>query len=431
MLFRLCIVSALLGYSVSYKSFYLFHLVFGVFLLCEIFRFFSLGRISLVKGCFPYVFAIFMSCTFACITFFWSRSMLSWFEHSIFLMFGVLIVLSFALKVKKRGQLFKVFKVLAIVSVVNIVLGFLESTTSFRYPLSPYSELAPFFGYPVFEFWRFNEETILKVLSLPTGLNGNPNNFGFYIMLWMPFVYFSTWHYLLKLTLLFAVIFLIFAIGSRGLFLAFLIFLIFVVIISISERTLYNTFFLVSALLLSISFGLAEGFGGKTLRMLGVFDTVSELSVYLDPNLRSEETSTGVRGIIYELGVRELFSSGGVGLGLGGASALLVERGISVKSFHFFLLELIVDFGYFFIVGFIFYLALSVGLIVKSFAVADKKLSSLSRASGFSLLVAIPASIAPSGLYYFLPYYVFVGFSLSTYYITKRAIDLELSSVSR
>ena len=96
-----------------------------------------------------------------------------------------------------------------------------------------------------------------------------------------------------------------------------------------------------------------------------------------------------------------------LGVGLGGFEAR------TGSSFHFFFFQLLVELGLVF-GGYLIirYLALA-AVLLRQGAKLKNKSGRLASATGLSLLFCIPASVGVSSLYYFLPFYVLLGFSVS------------------
>ena len=125
-------------------------------------------------------------------------------------------------------------------------------------------------------------------------------------------------------------------------------------------------------------------------------------------------TSSGSRLQIYLAGLKAFVNSSGFGLGLGGTQGYLNDMGFSLLSVHFFFLELLIDLG---IYRFLFIFFCFSVLIFKLWKVSGNKTAYsnyryYSASSSCALLLSLPASIAPSGLYHFLPFYILIGFAV-------------------
>lgn len=143
-----------------------------------------------------------------------------------------------------------------------------------------------------------------------------------------------------------------------------------------------------------------------------LINIIVNFEVDLSGTLR--KSSVGVRGFIYSFGLKEFLNSFILGLGFGGIETKLFLSGYYVQSFHFFFLQLLIDIGIFAFVFFIyFYLRLVFILRSISFKSKTVEIRYFAKSTSLGLILAIPASVAPSGIHYLLPFYVLIGFGIS------------------
>ncbi|OZN48656.1 hypothetical protein [Gallibacterium anatis] len=411
----LLFISAFLGYSISYRSVYLFHVISIIFFFYLLFINGKMKK-SIVFSLRPF----FILLTFSVFSFFWVKD----FSHSIYYIFyllcGAVSIFSVLFLVNDDSSLKKIINILLFLQLLNIVLGFLEASTDFRYPLSPYSSYVTLFGYKQNELLaRLNEIELSDFLSKPTAFNYNPNDFGFVFILVFPFFYFCSSR-ILKCLVIIILFYFIYAIKSKGLVLSTILFFAMLIVESFSKgnkkkKGLMSLLFLVAGILTFIFFDQ------QILELLNnrAFSFVDTFNYFID-NVNSSELeslpqdSTGERTFLYLFGLRQLWLSNGFGLGIGGITTELIEIDYSMKSFHFFPLELMIDLGiFFFSFILIYYIRILFRLRKIYKTVQDRDIRAITRAALYSLIIIPIASISPSSTIYILPFWLVFGISLS------------------
>lgn len=294
---------------------------------------------------------------------------------------------------------------MAVISIglVLIFSGVLEAFGIIRLPFSPYSPYASLFG-------RSVDTTILdaSVLSYntskPTGFSGNPNTYGFVLLLIAPFLFVHD-RAIIRSGSVAMVAIVIFAIDSRALALGFFALLLayFVLFAHSWERLLSLTLMIVVAT-------AVLGSGGSPLPELRrIGDAPGDVLRLLQERGSQEGDSVQFRSYLYRFGISEFLSSRGLGIGLGGVEGRLSEVFGAKVAFHNFFLQVLVDLG---VVGLLVFLRYYVIVLRSLRSVIRRRGSSelwMLKGGALSLLVTPITSIAPSGLAYNLPYWAMLG----------------------
>lgn len=372
---------------------------------------------SLVIKKYSLLFSVFAFYFYTWITAFWHPDLAIFFRYQFYLLCGIYLIVYIYQKVDNEEQLKSLFKIIGLILTINLAIGISESLGLLRLPNSPYSSFVHYFGHSGVDLSDLNDTTIKVIGEKPTGFNWNPNNFGFVILLMLPYFLF---HHSNKVKVcgVLAVLWILLSIGSRAHFLAFISLLVFLPLMyKLSKKQMYAISFTIISLLVFILLPIFIKFDDSSTiaRMYSVFEQLSVGLEYLKSGSIGSGSlnSTGKRAEVYIFGIFELQKSGGLGVGLGGIEALLVDSGSKITSFHFFFLQMLVDFGWMFIFFIFMYLTLIFKLRKLAINTRDNFVSYISKASALSLLIAIPASLAPSGVHYILSYYILIGFSLA------------------
>lgn len=382
-------------------------LFFVVFISCSCcyfagsFHFFFLQRRRVVVGRVTLLFLFFYF--YAIVSFFWTESTSFYLVNLFYLSCGAFLVFSIVSAVRGEENIITIFSIFMWVGGLQVLVGLLESLGLFRLPMSPYSQYYILFGHSNEFVGQWSDAVKEYNFSKPTGFSGNPNTFGFAILLLAPFFCFNPD----RVVRIFSVLvfsFLVFKIDSKSLFMAYLImyfcyFLFF--------KTRYLPFLVV---VLSVMMFVVAGVGGGG-RIVTVFSEIERGIQSLGASDFSED-STGYRSFLYSFGFREFLDTYGFGLGLGGIEYSLYKLAGENVAFHNFYLQILVDLGF---IGFFLFLAFYLLLLVFIYrgciVFSASNLGFIYRSMFLSLIVAIFSSIAPSGIFYSLIYWVFVGYS--------------------
>jgi len=419
---RKIIITAIFGYVLGFHSIYLFHL----FALAWIFRSVSqsLLGISIVVYQKKLLKPILIFVIYTFVSIIWHPDFIIWAKYQFYLLCGLIALLAVYQSANNINELNLVFKLIVIYLGINFFVGLLESFNIMRLPMSRYSPYANYFGVEGLDVGSFDEERLIAVGKKPTGFNFNPNNFGFVVMLALPFILF--WKKKIQAFIgIILAIWLLISIGSKSLFLAFIFMIASLPFYyRLSYKKIMLIFFIPVVLLLILflpKFFLIENSGLS--RMYSSFDVIQQgVKLILSGQIVGND-STSFRALNYLFGIQELIKSHGLGLGFGGIQARLIEENFKIQAFHFFFLQMLVDLGViYFTLFMIFYMKLIYKLNKFSKNNTNKQLSYYMKSASLSLFVAIPASVAPSGIHYLLTFYILIGFSLLLLKINAKEI---------
>ena len=399
--------SGVIGPTVSYSSVYLFHIF--VF-LWVVMTFFNLLKGKTIKVNQAYLlYPVYILFFYSILTVFWHPDFATWARYIFYLICGLFALFSVYQYVSDRFYLSRIFLVLASLIMLNILLGFFESLELIRLPSSKYSPYVGLYGYAGTDLSTLSEGVLDYLTHKPSGFNFNYNTFGFVMLLATPFVLFNS-NIIIKTVGLLVVVWLLFSMGSKALFASFLLMILMFTFYGklTSKKVIFLLMGFPAIVLLIFAPVLLDISSPEITRMYSFFEQLKLLISLIESGDITVNNSTTARAFFYYTGLQELFSSYGIGIGIGG-----IEYKIQA-SFHFFFLQMLVDLG---VAAFVFLLYFYISLIVVlrkiSFFSNNEKLSYYARASSLSLFIAIPASVAPSGVHYNLTFYLLIGFALA------------------
>ncbi len=182
------IISAFVGVAVSYGDFYLFHLL--LFLLSAIWIYqikdnnFLLNLDLFSKNYIPTLIIIFL---WYLISLFWAPSLELGLKYIFYIFCGLTITLSIVSFSSSINNLNKIFNVLSFFILIEIIIGLIESFTSFSMPISSYSSLAPLFGKEPVNFSKFDNIFFYSGIRPPTGFRWNTNDLAISMVIALPF----------------------------------------------------------------------------------------------------------------------------------------------------------------------------------------------------------------------------------------------------
>ncbi|MBV7388037.1 hypothetical protein KRX11_05150 [Pasteurellaceae bacterium TAE3-ERU1] len=409
--------SAFLGYAISYSGLYLFHVLIFIYLILFLMR--GCVKKSALYFSLPIIILIFYSL----LTLVWSENILHSLKFIFYYLCAFFCIFVSLNYISSRERLGNVIRVYSILFFINVLIGIAESFTNFRLPISPFSQSIQLFGYNPVDMSGYTELQVESLLSKPTGFNYNLNDFGFVYLLFFPIVFYNNKFYL-KLTLVLIGLLLVFVLGSKGFTLGYMIF-IFLSLVLRKYNTRNFLFFLIVAIFSFFVFIFVFNYIYDVSFLLNHrgFSIVEQLNkaynMINDGGLAAARDSTGERLFMYIFGLNELISSYGFGLGVGGITNKLIEFNYPMQSFHFFILEMLIDFGIVFyipILFFYFYVLHNLYLISKK----EKFLmGNISKALVVIWLIFPISSISPSSIVYNLPFWLIVGLSLSLIKIVR------------
>lgn len=406
MLVGLLIISAVLGYVVSYQKLYLFHVIAVIYYLAVF-----LGLIKLSKRALKSISLFFIIFIYAAISLIWAPNVINGVYYLFYLACGLTILIAITNYAQDREKLYFVFKVAGSMLLINFFIGLLETTGYFRLPVSPYALSGTF-------------SNAIPGFSRPSGFNYNLNNFGFVFAITFPFLFLYP-KKIISILSLFLLVWFTYKLQSKGFFLGILVFFAAYFVIEIKRKSILSILFfgglfsiIVSTVYLEEITSLFQG------RIFALFGQISLGIDLISSGDVIPGSSTYTRAYNYWFGLKTLFESYGLGVGIAGISSILEAEGNKITSFHFFFLEVLVDLGVaiFILIG-TFYLRLIFRLIrISKEKTIDKMLTYISKSAAYSLVIILPASISPSSVVYTLYVWVLLGAIISFcsfYYLNK------------
>lgn len=416
------IASAMLGYVLSYRSIYLFHIVALVWIYASTFLLLRGKRIVILEPTLLLPL-IFLS-GYLLLSGLWVVDVTVWARYLIYWLCGLTALLAVYQSAFNDISLNKVAKLIFALWLLNMATGLGESVGLWRLPMSPYSPHVNTFGYTGVDLESLPARSKELLAGMPTGFNWNQNNFSFVALLGMPFV-------LLWKNRKFAAVgsflgaYLLITIGSKGAFLAaiFMILLLPAYLEHPPKRTIVAVISLLLVGAVGFQLVLQSGFNVHGVsRISSAIDQVIRGVSLIAEDQDFTKDSTGTRAQIYSFGLQQLLASKGMGLGFGGAESSLIHANFAIQSFHFFFLQMLVDLGIIvFCLFFFAYLWLAIKLRFIATISPKPTIRFLAKSCSLALIVAIPASISPSGVHYVLPYYILIGLGLAV--IKVHSID--------
>ncbi len=426
-------ISASLGVAISYSKLYLFHIslfiLIGLFLL----RFLKLTnpfryvreRVSRHKiFLFVFIWGIF--------SVIWSYDRSSAIKHSIILLMSYSIVFAMTEYATSIKRLKRIFYWIAPVYLLNLITGLLESTTSFRYPISNLSRLAPFFGRSFSnefkDIWHIKpDQTYLEMMTWPTGFEWSTNNFAVVLTIVLPFFLFYK-KGLVKICGSLCCIFLVIMAGARislitvGIMLCVYIFVF--LFRSIKQKIVILLSSFMSIFILIIMVYNISNIG--KMKIDGYLLTFSEILKIHKTSVEYVTTkSTQKRWDRIKHTWKAFVDSRGVGVGAGNSGKKIFhpysKKDVSV---HFFWLELLCDYG--FVLFFIIIVSCLFLLIkLRQIYLSNKKGFEKYLASScfVSLLCFSIGTISTSSTFYMLSMWILIAFSFSLINLKKSTIS--------
>ncbi|MPM14062.1 hypothetical protein SDC9_60422 [bioreactor metagenome] len=394
----LFVISAFLSLAVSHGPFYLFHAVAILYVLLLILRG-GTHEIKLSRLALPLLFVV----VFSFFSTIWAPNAVNALRYSTYLLIGFVIFVTLSSNIPSIDILNKIFRSFLIISSLDIFVSLLEIFTSFRPPVSPYSE-----GF------------------VPTGFHWNPNNLAAVMVLILPFFLFSH-KFAFKYIGSIAIVMIIFAIDSRGnlLALAFLLLLWFFFYMKSKKRIRVTMAFCLCV------FGLIvlPEFKGVPINILEskISGTIHSFSRYVSfsSQVGPGDSISTRRFLIYN-GIKALKDTFGWGLGAGGDQILQGSLGSEITSMHAFWLEILVNLGIsvggIFILWY-FYIAFRLFYVFKK-----SRLPSLRYYSGslsLGLLGFSVGAMSASSVIYVLPMWLALGLGCATIKLAKKNGSLE------
>lgn len=403
---QLLVISIFLGVGVSYSTIYLFHIILTIYLL------FVTANITRKKLTFKIhiseIFFILLPIIYF-ISVFWVQDYGSWARYCIYA--SIAISCFFIAKSALDAHGYKmVLNWIFIIYIIQLLICTLETLTSFRWPISPYSDVVTYFG-RTNSFSDISNETITYLKNTPTGFQWNPNNLAFVICIYFPFIA-NLYHGRLKYLIFPLVVFIIISTGSRIMVLTIALYLIYL-LLKKSSLVKYITAMMVIYMIL-IDLTLLGYIKSSIIVINDLFHLITNTEI-------EKLSSIGIRYNLYLSGIQAFWESNLVGIGAGGLVSMFRESGgfgpQGVISPHNYWLELFVDGGLLLGLLFVFW-----WLSVYNKLRLNNYNKSLNLSCKESLFLIIPAALGPSSCVYILPLWFLLGL------ISYTALSRELKN---
>jgi teichuronic acid biosynthesis protein TuaE len=414
------LLSIVIGVGISYGDLYLFHIIFAIVILQStrqlIFNSFKIN-LNAFQNNYIYFMPLFMFWYF--ITIFWSVNKLYTVQYIFYIFCGTGIVFYIVSAFKTPNDLNRGKKILACIFIIEIALSILESFSTFRLPISPFSDYVTLFGREPSLDPTLDSFSVASLIQPPTGFQWNPNDLALTMITLVPFFLFLNKNFL-KWIAIFAITTIIIMTSSRSVFLSmgilFLIYFIF-----------YKRQILPIAITISVSLlffiqieNLKESENPQISEIANTFSTIQNI---LSDNILIVE-SISIREELARNGINALKNSYGFGVGAGGSVAIQEKLGGvdgRITSMHNFWLEVIVDSGVLFgIIFLIWYLSLTWNLYLVGLRSKLSHIKYFGKSISLSLIIFVPAAITSSSVIYFLPMWLLFGFAIATLEIESK-----------
>ena len=420
--------SAVIGVGFSYSDLYLFHVLFGIYLIFQIYQM----KKNLFKVKLNFIndnnalFLLFMILWYA-LTALWVEDLFLALKYIFYIACGIAISLSIVHFSYKQTNLDKIFRFLGIFFIIELFIALLESFTNFRMPISSYSNIAPFFGKDPVDFFVSDNILFYSDFTPPTGFHWNTNDLAIAMNIILPFFLCSKKIYL-KFFGIICVSTIIIMTASRAVFLGLiLIYCLYLIIIKKKIVTL----FLVWVITLGLFLGLIQSRESENPRINELANSIEALSLYLKGDVDIGGSLEWRRELV-DNGLEAFTKTYGLGLGAGGSTANQEKIGAVAGRFtsmHNFWIEILVEGGIIFAcIIFFWYSNIIYRLFLISRSTINSNLIYYSKSLLLSMIAFIPSAVAASSTIYFFPMWIMFGFSIAVINLNRQKKKLPIKS---
>ncbi len=410
---NIVIGSAVIGIAISYWDIYLFHILLSAFLLLTILRKKNnyqenkIFALKINKILYPFLLAFFWYLT----TIMWSVNIIYSLKYFFYLFCGISLVV---IIVKYNSSLFSfqnLFKILSYLVIIELIIGLLESFSSFQMPISRYSELLPFFGKTP-QVLEASDILLSLNSSPPTGFHWDTNEFALSMMLAAPF-FLCLDRVIIKSLGLASITIVIIMAASRAVFFGLLIIIaLYLLLIKKKIKSLILALLSVVVVLYGMFF-LSES---DNPNLNEIANTINTGYLYLTGDLDVAGSLKWRRELV-DNGINALIESKGLGVGAGGSVHIQEQLGGvdgRFTSMHNFWIELLVEGG---LIFFILFICWIINIIIKLFSITisthNQRIKYFSSSLFLSIVGFLPAAISSSSTIYFFPMWILFGLCLS------------------
>ena len=417
------ITSAFVGGAISYSDFYLFHFVLLILSITWIYQIkeneFRLDIDLFLKN---HVFSLIIILSWYLISLFWTPSIELGLKYIFYIFCGLTITLSMISFSSNIINLNKVFYMLSIFIFIEIIIGLIESFTSFRMPISSYSSLAPLFGKEPVNFSKFDNIFFYSGIRPPTGFRWNTNDLAICMVISLPFFLCSKKTFI-KVFGILAITTIVVMTASRAVFLAMLLayslYLFFI-------KKRIGTLSLIIMTSTGILWGMFQLKESENPRINELANSIEALTLFLSGQLDIGGSIEWRRELV-DNGLDAFYNSYGLGLGAGGSVAnqeIIGPVAGRFTSMHNFWIELMVEGGIFISILVCFWiLSIIYKLFIISRTTNDSWLKYYSESLFLSTTAFIPAAIAASSTIYFFPMWIMFGLAISAILLSKTKLN--------
>lgn len=405
--------SAVLGIAISYGDIYFFHVMMAAMLGFGIIKIkgkkFQLSLASIRNNHSLFLLILFVWYGFSLI---WAPDVIAGLKYLFYIGCGIIITFTIIKYGNSQSRIQSMFKVLSLLFIIEIGIALLESFTSFRLPISPYSSYHTFFGKESVDFFAFDSPFAYADFQPPTGFHWNTNNLAITMVMILPF-FLCSQRLWIKLLGGSAITLITVLAASRAVFLG-LILVICIYFIFIKKQM--GTLVLIWATIIGLFWSMQVLSESEDPRINEVANSIEAMVLYLSGDIDVGGSLEWRRELV-DNGITALAKTKGLGVGAGG-STVLQERlgGVAGRftSMHNFWVEILVEGGI--IIGLLFLIWFS-DIIIKLWQKTkdrqNKFLQYMSQSLLLSLMGFIPAAIAASSTIYFFPMWILFGLSIS------------------
>ena len=414
------IISAGIGVAISYGDFYLFHLALFILSLVCLFELKEnnyLLNFDLFTKKYNKIFLVIFS--WYLISLFWTPDLRLGIKYLFYLFCGSAISLSIVYYSDSLKKIDSFFRSISILVFLEIFIGFFESFTSFRMPISSYSQMATFFGKePINYDAGFSALSYLR-LKPPTSFHWNTNDFAICMAISLPFFLCNRKIFIKIFGILLITVLTVMSASRAVFFGLIIIYTLYLFLIKKRIGTLVITWIISAILFLSI-INLRNS---ENPRINEVANTINAISLYLKGEIDVEGSIEWRRNLVIN-GMQAFYKTYGLGLGAGGSVAnqeIIGPVAGRFTSMHNFWIEILVEGGI--VIAFIFfywYSRLTHNLYKVSKFTNDNQIKYFSESLFLSMIAFVPSAVAASSTVYFFPMWIMFGFGISVISISSK-----------
>ena len=419
-LIQLMLGSAVIGIGISYGDFYLFHFfLFSLFMVLLV-QWKNLNlKLPFTKRFGNYDLLFLVMFVWYAISILWAPDIGYAGKYIFYIFCGISISMTIIYFSKTGEKLNALFKTIGAVLLIDLFFALLESFTSFRLPVSPYSSLLPYFGKEAVNFSAFDNLLVYSDFRPPTGFHWNTNNLAIGMMMALPF-FLCSHQIIVKALGTLAILIITVLAASRAVFLGLIIILcLYLVVVKKKIATLS----LIWMAILGLFWGMAQLSESQNPRINEIANSIEALSLYLKGDIDVGGSLEWRRELVNN-GLAALKESNGLGVGAGGSVPIQEKIGGVAGRFtsmHNFWIELLVEGGIIFfslIMGW--YISITYNLFKISKWRENPEIQYYGSALFLAMIGFVPAAIAASSTIYFFPMWIMFGLSISVIYAYRR-----------